>query len=75
MKISNRQQDEPQTDLPDGLSAPARRALTAAGYTTLEHLTSVSEEEIRNMHGIGPKAIELLRAALTERGMTFLGED
>lgn len=53
------------------LSAPARRALSGAGYTRLDQLTQVSESELSKLHGLGPTAIEALRAALDERGLSF----
>lgn len=53
------------------LSAPARRALTAAGYVRLEQLTQVSESEVKELHGMGPTAIAALREALRQRGLAF----
>lgn len=53
------------------LSAPARRALSAAGYTRLEQLAQASESELKKLHGMGPTAIGALAAALRERGLTF----
>jgi mannose-6-phosphate isomerase-like protein (cupin superfamily) len=53
------------------LSAPARRALSGAGYTRLDQLTQVSESDLGKLHGIGPTAIKALRAALDERGLAF----
>lgn len=53
------------------LSAPARRALSGAGYTRLDQLAEVSESELRKLHGLGPTGIEALRAALEERGLSF----
>jgi mannose-6-phosphate isomerase-like protein (cupin superfamily) len=53
------------------LSAPARRALSGAGYTRLDQLTRVSESELSKLHGMGPTAIRALRAALDERGLSF----
>jgi hypothetical protein len=61
------------TDLPK-LAAPARRALIGAGYTRLEHLTKVKESEIMRLHGMGPNAMEVLRKALAERGLSFRPE-
>jgi hypothetical protein len=58
------------TELPK-LAAPARRALAAAGYNHLEDLTEVEESEIAGLHGMGPKAVEALRGALRERGLSF----
>ena len=59
-----------ETDLPK-LAAPARRALIGAGYTRLEHLTRVEESEVMKLHGMGPNAMEVLRSALEERGLSF----
>jgi hypothetical protein len=58
------------TDLPK-LAAPARRALAGAGYTRLEDLTQVTEAEVRKLHGMGANAVEALRSALAERGLSF----
>lgn len=58
------------SDLPK-ISAPALRALTAAGYQRLEQLTQVSEADLLKLHGMGPKAIHILRAALADRGLAF----
>jgi hypothetical protein len=57
-------------DLPK-IGAPATRALTAAGYTRLSQLTQVSEAELLALHGVGPRAIRILREALAERGLSF----
>ena len=60
-----------ESDLPSELSAPARRALVGAGYLRLEQLTKVSETELKQLHGIGPNAIEKLRRALNAKGLSF----
>lgn len=56
---------------PDKLSSPARRALANAGFTRLEELTRVREQDLAKLHGMGPKALAQLKAALTERGLGF----
>lgn len=53
------------------ISAPAQRALNAVGYDRLEQLTQVSEAELLRLHGMGPKAIGILRQALQEKGLAF----
>lgn len=58
------------SDLPK-LSAPAGRALAAAGITRLEQLTRVSEAELAQLHGMGPHALETLKAAMRERRLKF----
>jgi hypothetical protein len=52
-------------------SKPAERALIAAGYTRLEHLTKVSEKEVSKLHGMGPKALGILKEALKAKGLSF----
>ncbi len=60
-------------DLPLKLGAPARRALLAAGYRNLDQIAQVSEAELLQLHGMGPKALAQLRIALAERGLAFAG--
>ena len=61
-----------ESDLPVGLSAPAQRALVGAGYVRLEQLTMISEAELKKLHGLGPRGIDLLRSALEEKGLSFV---
>jgi len=67
--------NQAESDLPAGLAKPAQRALAGAGYVRLELLTSVSEEEILELHGMGPKALATLRKALAAKGLSFAGEN
>ena len=53
------------------ISAPATRALEAAGYTNLKQLTKVTESEIAQLHGMGPKALRILHEALKAQGLSF----
>jgi uncharacterized protein YdhG (YjbR/CyaY superfamily) len=57
------------------LGAPARRALSAAGYTRLDQLAQVSERDLKKLHGMGPSAITALREALQKRGLSFHSGD
>ena len=68
------QHEEPEHDFLKGIGRPATSALLVAGYTRLEQLTKVSERDIKRLHGVGPKAIDILRATLAEKGWSFLGE-
>jgi predicted flap endonuclease-1-like 5' DNA nuclease len=65
----------PEGDLPRSIGMPARRALAAAGYTQLAQLTGVSEAELLRLHGVGPKAIRLLREVLAAQGLAFAERD
>ena len=55
---------------PKGVARPAQRALSAIGVTSLEGAAELSERQLRALHGIGPTAIEALRA-----GLRALGKD
>lgn len=63
-----------QSDIPQNLGKPANRALEGAGYLRLEQVAEVSEKELMKLHGMGPKAIERLREALFEKGLSFSDE-
>jgi DNA-directed RNA polymerase alpha subunit len=56
---------------PIKMSAPAKRALANAGYTHLEQLALVSEDEVKKLHGVGPHALKLLEQALQDKGLDF----
>ena len=62
---------QPETDFPAGIGNPARNALEHAGYSKLEQLTAVSEAELGQLHGMGPKALGILRQALAAQGLSF----
>ena len=62
----------PTDDLP-AIGAPATRALANHGITRLDQLPAHSEAEIAALHGVGPKALGILREALAERGLAFRG--
>lgn len=53
------------------LASPARRALQSAGITNLNQLTQVTEEELLQLHGMGPNALNTLREALKANGLSF----
>lgn len=64
-----------QGHFPRGVAQPALRALHAAGLTRLEQLTQVLEAELSALHGMGPRAIATLRAALLDQGLDFRPEE
>jgi DNA-directed RNA polymerase alpha subunit len=53
------------------LSKPAQRALAGAGIHSLRELAGFSEAEIGKLHGMGPKSLSQLRAALKGKGLAF----
>ena len=62
---------QPESDLPAGLAKPAQRALANAGYLRLKDLSKLTEAEAKQLHGMGPKALNLLREALRAKGLSF----
>jgi hypothetical protein len=62
---------EPESDIPAGLPKPAQRALAAAGCLRLQDIAKFNEAEIKKLHGMGPKALNLLRHALGANGLSF----
>jgi hypothetical protein len=51
------------------LGAPATRALRAAGYQRLGDVAEADVTGLAELHGVGPRAIGLLRQALDEAGL------
>ncbi len=64
----------PKNELPK-TSEPTTQALNAAGIYRLEQLTEYTEKELLALHGVGPKAIRILREKLAEKGLTFAQKD
>lgn len=53
------------------IGAPATRALENAGVHGLEDLTNWSEKDLLALHGMGPRAVGILREHLAEQGLAF----
>jgi DNA-directed RNA polymerase alpha subunit len=53
------------------IGAPSFRALDNAGIGSLTDLSRYSEKELLSLHGFGPKALRILKAALNDRGLGF----
>lgn len=58
--------------LPPQIGKPATRGLAAHGIVHLEQLTGHREEDLLQMHGVGPKALQILKMALKEQGLALL---
>lgn len=55
----------PPTPLPRGIGRPATAALALEGITTLDDVREVGLDGLLRLHGVGPKAIRVLREALS----------
>ena len=58
---------EQSNELPAAIGNPATQALAGQGITTLDQAAKLSDADLRALHGVGPKAIRILREALAER--------
>ncbi len=53
------------------IGRPATQALELIGVTTLEAVAERSERELLALHGVGPKAVRILKAELEAQGLEF----
>lgn len=60
-----------ESEFSHGLGKVATRALALNDYIRYEQLTGVAAAELLRIHGIGPKAIRILREELADRGLSF----
>jgi uncharacterized protein YdhG (YjbR/CyaY superfamily) len=72
--MNTKNSEQPNTEFPRGIGNPARSALEEAGYTKLKQLTRVTERELIKLHGMGPKALGILREELNAKGLSFAAE-
>ena len=61
--------------LPKTIGTPATHALAFVNISHLEQLTKISADELLKLHGVGPKAIRLLKEALELKGLSFSDPD
>lgn len=51
------------------MGRPANAALIAVGVTTLEQVAEMGERRLLAVHGVGPKAVKILRDELATHGL------
>lgn len=59
------------TNILPHIAAPALRALNSIGVQKLSDLKRHTEKELLALHGMGPKALNTLKAAMKEAGVNF----
>jgi predicted flap endonuclease-1-like 5' DNA nuclease len=69
-RVSTRHVPAQIGDLPP-IGRPANSALLEAGITTLAQVAAYSRRDLLALHGVGPKAVSILAAALAEHGLAF----
>lgn len=62
------------TEFPSRMGVVAPRELAVNGITTYRQLTTLTPKELLKIHGVGPKAVRILREELAERGLSFAEE-
>ncbi|MDQ6610801.1 MAG: DNA-binding protein, partial [Gemmatimonadota bacterium] len=60
-----------ESPFPAGVAQPAVRALNSVGVTDMNKLAKHREVDIAGLHGMGPKALTALKAALKQKGKSF----
>lgn len=58
-------------DFPEKIGAPALRALLNTKITSLKQVKNYSEKELLKLHGLGPKAIKLLKVEMEKKRISF----
>lgn len=53
------------------IGQPAQNALEAAGIVTLTQLCNYSEKALLALHGVGPKAVRILKETLEKEGLSY----
>lgn len=59
------------SELPRGIGRPATSALAVEGVTRLDQVTRFTERELLALHGVGPKAVGILKAELAASGLSL----
>lgn len=65
--------EAPNTEFPRSIGKVAARKLALSGYTRFEDLTQVSKKSLLAIHGVGPKALNILEEELKKRGLGYKG--
>lgn len=65
------EENKPKDGFLSEIAAPARRALEHKGVTTLHKLSELTEDEVLELHGMGPSTIPKLTEALASQGLSF----
>lgn len=71
-EVLKKKYNEPCTTTPlPKIGSPATQALLSIGIASLEEVAAYSEKELLDLHGVGPKAIRILKDVMKEKGMSF----
>jgi len=71
MSTTNLPPEQFSTEFPRAMGRPANAALVTRGVTTLAQVAHCSESELLSLHGVGPKAIRILKEELARIGLAM----
>jgi hypothetical protein len=69
--MANRTKGGSEAQFPKGIAKPALRALASVGISRLDQITRYTESQLLALHGMGPKAIGIIKTALQARGKSL----
>src|SRR5215213_6861569 len=69
--MNTKKTNKQEPDFPQAIGNPARNALQIAGFSKLKQLTEITEAELSKLHGMGLKALRILRETLEAKGLSF----
>jgi predicted flap endonuclease-1-like 5' DNA nuclease len=72
--MSSRTKEQTEPAFPKGIAKPALRALAAVGVSRLDQVTRFTESQLLALHGMGPKAIGIIKDALSTQGKSLAKE-
>lgn len=61
----------PESPFPNSIPQPALRALASIGITRLDQVTRFTEAQLLALHGMGPKALGIIKVELRARGKSL----
>jgi hypothetical protein len=74
MHLAKRTKAQTAAAFPDGIAKPALRALESIGVVQLAQTTRFTESRLLALHGMGPKAIGIIKTALRAQGKSLAKE-
>ncbi|WP_438003208.1 DNA-binding protein [Sorangium sp. So ce321] len=72
--MPSKTREQPESALPKGIGKPATRALASVGVSRLDQVARWTEAQLLALHGVGPKAVGVIKAALEAQGKALAGD-
>ncbi|WP_437497865.1 DNA-binding protein [Sorangium sp. So ce1099] len=69
--MPSKTKEQTESALPKGIGKPATRALASVGISRLDQVARLTEAQLLALHGVGPKAVGVIKAALEAQGKSL----